>query len=186
MYTVQYLLYCVILVRAQNHQAFVPFVEDDILAEHLAQSAFVKEVSGKLTEVVDWFVIWQRPVEGELVAAVRIVSEVTSIDPVGDDKYLNVVEQATEGGLLVTLHLVVGLFKFYATFFELNLHQWKAVDKDGYVVATGLAALNGNLVGYLKFVLAPVVFVKEFHPDTMLAIFRLHRKEIPELFGFFK
>ena len=183
LHAIQDLLYGIVLVRAQDHQAFVAFVEDDVLAEHLAQGAFVKEVSCELAKVVYRLIVDERPVKSEFVAAVGIVGEIAGIDAVGDDKDLDVIEQAAEGGLLVALHLIVGLLEFYAAFLELNLYQRKAVDKDGDVVAAGLAALNSNLVGYLEFILAPVVLVEEFHPDAVLAILGFHWKEVTEFLG---
>ena len=137
----------------------------------------------ELAEVVDWLVIGQSPVEGELPTAIGIIGKIASVDAVGDDKELDVVEQAAEGSLLVALHLVVGLLKLYAAFLEFNLYERETVDEDGDVVAAGLAAFHGNLVGYLEFILTPVVFVQELHPDTVLAVLGFHREEVAEFLG---
>ena len=134
-------------------------MQDDVLGNHLAQGAFVKEVGRELAQVIDGLVVDERPVEGELVATVGIIGEVTGVDAVGDDKDLDVVEQATEGSLLIALNLIIGLLQLYTTFLELNLYQWKAIDEDSDIITAGFAALDGNLVGYLELVLAPMIFV---------------------------
>ena len=157
--TVQDLFYCIILVRTKHHQALVPFMKDNVLAEHLAQGAFVEEVRSELAQVIDRFVVDERPVEGELVTAVGIIGEIACVDAIGDDKELDVVEQATERGFLIALHLVVGLLKFNTTLLELYLHQRKAVHEDRDIVTAGFSTFNGNLVGYLELVLAPVILV---------------------------
>ena len=105
--TFQYLLDSVVLIRTKDHQAFITFVKDNVFADNLAQYALVKEVSSKLAKIINGFVIWKRPVEGKLVATVRIISKITGIYAIGDYKELDIIEQAAEGGLLVALNLVI-------------------------------------------------------------------------------
>ena len=125
---VQDFLHSVILVRAEDHQAFISIVQDDVFGNHLAHGAFVKEVGRKLAEIVHRLIVGQCPVEGKLIATVGIIGEIARVDTVGDDKKLDVVEKAAEGSFLVALHLVVGLLQLYAAFLKLNLYERKAVD----------------------------------------------------------
>ena len=157
--TVQDLLYRVVLVRAEDHQAFIALVQDDIFGNHLAQGTFVKEMSRELAEVVHRIIVDEGPIESELITAVRVIGEIAGVNTVGDDENLNVIEQSPEGGLLITLDLIVCLLQFYATFLELNLNKRKTIDEDGDVVTASFTPLDSNLVGNLEFVLAPVVLV---------------------------
>ena len=70
----------------------VSLVQDDVLGDHLTQGALVKEVGRELAEVVDRLIIGQCPIEGELIAAVRVVGEITRVYAVGNDKDLDVIE----------------------------------------------------------------------------------------------
>lgn len=55
--TLDYLLDRIILIRAQDHQVFVGFVKNDILAYEFAESAFVEKLCGKQSEVVERMVL---------------------------------------------------------------------------------------------------------------------------------
>ena len=109
LYTVQDLLYCVVLVRAEDHQAFVSLMQDDVLGNHLAQGAFVKEMGRELAEVIHWLIVDEGPIESEFVTAVRVIGEITRVYAVGDDEDLDVIKQSPERGLLIALDLIVGL-----------------------------------------------------------------------------
>ncbi len=139
--------------------------------------------SCRLAEVIYRLIVNECPVEGELVTTVRVVGEIAGVDTIGDDENLDVIKQTTEGGFLITLDLIVCLLQFYATFLELNLYKRKAVDEDGDIVTTGSAALDGNLIGDLEFVLAPVVFIEELYPNAMLAVLGFHREKVTKLLG---
>ena len=77
-----------------------------------------------------------------------------------------------ERGLVITLNLIVCLLELYPAFLQLNLNERESVHKDGYIIAASLAAFNSNLIGDLELVLAPMVPVKEFYPNTF-AVFCL-------------
>ncbi len=68
--------------------------------------------------------------------------------------------------LVVTLYLIVCLFEFHATAFQLNLHQWQTIYKNGHIVAAFLSSFHCDLVGHLKFILAPLLTIKKLHPDA--------------------
>lgn len=107
-----------------------------------------------------------RPVERKLIAAVRVVGEVTGIHTVADNEELDVVEESVKRSLVVSLNLVVCLSQFHTTLLQLYLYQWQTIDEDGHVVAALLSSLNGYLVADLKLVLAPVLLVDELNPHT--------------------
>ena len=94
LYTVQDLLYCVVLVRAEDHQAFVSLMQDDVLGNHLAQGAFVKEMGRELAEVIHWLIVDEGPIESEFVTAIRVIGEITRVYAVGDDEDLDILIQS--------------------------------------------------------------------------------------------
>ena len=68
-------------------------MQHNVLANHLAQVALVEEEVCKLAKVIERHVLRIRPVESELIAAVRVVGKVTGIHAVADDKELDIVEE---------------------------------------------------------------------------------------------
>ena len=115
--TVENLFYSIILIWTKYHQALVALVHHNVLADYLPKNTLVKEVISKLTEVVNRLVVRQRPVECKFVTAVGIVGEIACVDAIGNDEKLDIIEQSTERGLLVSLYLIVCLFEFNATLF---------------------------------------------------------------------
>ena len=182
--TVKNLFYGIILIWAQNHQTLVALVHHDVLADYLPQDALIKEMISKLAEVVNRLVVRQRPVECKLVTAVGIIGEIARVNAVGDYKELDIIEQSAERGLLIALYLIVGLFEFYATLLEFNLHERQTIDEDGDIISAGLTAFYGNLVGYLELILAPMVLVQELYPNTVLTILCLKGIKVAEFLGF--
>lgn len=71
-------------------------MQDDVLAYHLAKSAFVEEKVSKSAEVVEGHVFLVGPIEGEFVAAVGIVGKVARVHAVADDEQLDVIEQSVK------------------------------------------------------------------------------------------
>ena len=91
-------------------------MQHNVLAYHLAKITLIKEEIGELAQIVKRHILRIRPVEGELIAAVRVVGKVTGIHAIADDEELDVVEESVKRSLVVTLNLVICLFQFYATF----------------------------------------------------------------------
>ena len=87
--------------------------------------------------------------------------------------------------LVVTLYLIICLLEFHSTALQLNLHQWKSVNKNGYIITAFLSPFHRDLVGHLKLILTPLLAVEKFYPNTF-AVCRVKRIEIPEFFRFFK
>ena len=81
---------------------------------------------------------------------------------------------------MITLYLVVCLLEFHTPAFQFNLHQWQTVYKNGHIVAAFLSPFRRDLVGHLKFILAPLLTVKELHPDA-LALRCVKRIKVSEL-----
>ena len=87
-----------------------------------------------------------------------------------------------ERGLVITLNLIVCLLELYPAFLQLNLNERESVHKDSYIIAASLAAFNSNLIGDLELVLAPMVPVKEFYPNTF-AVFCFQWEKVTKLLG---
>ena len=146
LHTVDDLLHGIELVRTKNHQTLVALMQHDVLANHLAKVALIKEKVGKLTEVVKRHVLRIRPVERKLITAVGIVGEITGIHTIADDKELDIVEESVKRGLMIPLNLVICLFQLHTTFLQFNLHQWQTVDEDSHVITAFLSSFNSYLV----------------------------------------
>ena len=62
--------------------------------------------------------------------------------------------------LLVAHNLLHGFEGRYAVALELDLHQWKTIDKDDHIVAlVAIGGVDRELVDYLKIVFAPIAKV---------------------------
>ena len=112
-HTVENLLHGIELVRAKHHQAFVSLMQYNVLANNLAQRTLVEEHCGKLLQVVEWNVCGVRPVESELISAIRVVGKIASVHTIGYDEQLDVIKQSMERSLVIALYLVVCLFQFH-------------------------------------------------------------------------
>ena len=135
-----------------------------VLAYNLAQRALVEEHCGKFLQVVERHIGGIRPVECELISAIRVVGEIASVHAIGYDEQLDVIKQSMERSLVVALYLIICLFQLYASALQFYLNQWQSVDEYRHIVTTLLSALNRNLIGNLKLVLTPVSAVQELHP----------------------
>ena len=144
--SVEYLLHGIELIGTKHHKAFVALMQHNVLTDHLSQVALVEEETGELTQIVERHVSRIRPVERELIAAVRVVGKVTCIHAVADDEELDVVEESVKRSFVVSLNLIVCLFQFHTTLLQLYLYQWQTIDEDGHIVAALLASFNGYLV----------------------------------------
>ena len=184
-HTVENLLHGIELIRAKHHQAFVALMQYYVLAYNLAQRALVEEHCGKFLQVIERHIGCIRPVECELISAIRIICKIASVYTIGYDKQLDVVKQSMERSLVVALYLVVCLFQFHTSALQLYLNQWQSVDKYRHIVTAFLSALNRNLIGNLKLVLTPVSAVQELHPQAFTA-FQFKRKEVSQFLCLFK
>ena len=61
----------------------------------------------------------------------------------------------------VTQGLIKRFLHLKAPTLEFNLNQRKPVYKQGHIVAVGVAAFHGYLVGSLKIVFGPIVLVNK-------------------------
>lgn len=84
--------YCVVLIRAQNHQHFVGFVQDNVFTDHLGDMAFLQKAVGEVFQLGDQVIVLVCPVEGLFKFLFAIVSVVAGIDTVGDDENLDILE----------------------------------------------------------------------------------------------
>ncbi len=128
-------------------------MKDYVLAYNLANSAFRQKVIGEEFKVVYRFVVWSRPIECELIAAIRIIREVSGVYPVGDDEKLNVVKESIEmrsSGISGPDYMPVSVQR---PFLQLNLHKRKTIYNDSNVKAVLPLSLNCYLVRHLKLVL---------------------------------
>ena len=175
----------IVLIGAQYHQAPFAFVQNDVFADDLPQRAFVEEEIGEHIQVIEWPVALVCPVECEFIAAVWVVCEITGVYTIGNHENLDVVEQPVKRGLVVALHLVVGLFQFDSALFQFDLYQRQSIHKDRYIIAAFFSSLDRYLVRYLKFVLTPFALVEKFDPDA-LPVFGFQRIEIAQFFSLFK
>ena len=135
-----------------------------VLAYNLAQRALVEEHCGKFLQVVERHIGCIRPVECELISAIRIICKIASVHAIGYDKQLDVIKQSMERSLVIALYLIICLFQLYASTLQFYLNQRQSVDKYRHIVTAFLSALNRNLIGNLKLVLTPVSAVQELHP----------------------
>ena len=61
-------------------------MQHDVFTDDFAKSAFLKEKCGKLIQFVERYIGRIRPVERELVTAVRIVGEIACVYAIGDNE----------------------------------------------------------------------------------------------------
>ena len=160
-------------------------MQHDVLADNFSQGTLVKEKGCKLLQIIERHIGSIRPVEGKLIAAVRIVGKIAGIHSIGYDEKLDVVKQTMERSLVVTLNLVVCLFEFHPSAFQFDLNQGQAIDEYRYIIAALFSSFHCNLIGDLKLVLAPVGTVQKLHPHPFTA-FQFKRIQVAQFFGFFK
>ncbi len=89
-------------------------MQDNVFADNLAKVALVEEEGSELVQLIERNVGGICPVESKLESAIRVVGEVSGVHTIGNNKQLDVVEQAMKGCLVITLYLVVSLFQFNA------------------------------------------------------------------------
>lgn len=77
--------------------------------------------------------------------------------------------QAAEGQ-----YLIICLLEFHSTALQLNLNQWKPVNKNGYIITAFLSPFHRDLVGHLKLILTPLLTVEKFYPNAF-AVCRVKR-----------
>ena len=111
------------------------------------------------------------------------MGEIAFIDTIGDNEQLDIVEQAVKRCLVIALNLVVGLFQFHATFLQLYLHKWQAINKDGHIITALLPAFDGYLIGDLKLILTPLVTVQKLYPNA-LAVCSVKWVKVTKFLGF--
>ena len=85
-HTVEDFFHGIELVWAKHHQAFVSLMKHDVFANHLAQRAFIKKECGKFVKFVKRHISCIRPVERELITAIRIIGKITGVHTIGYDK----------------------------------------------------------------------------------------------------
>ena len=129
-HTVENLLHGIELVRAKHHQTLVTFMQDDILTDNLAQRALVEEHCGKFLQVVERHIGCIRPVECELISAIRIICKIASVYTIGYDEQLDVIKQSMKRYLsILKVALALKRQRNCETSFLLN---WKAVNAYGW------------------------------------------------------
>ena len=183
LHAVKDMLYGIVLIRAKDHEALVTLMQNNVFCENLTKRAFVKKLRSKTVEVTERDIGGIRPFERELISAVRIVSEITCVDRVGDYKNLNIVKQTRERCLVVALNLVVCLFQLNSGTFEFYLYERQTIDEDGHIIAALFAPFNGDLVCNLKLILTPLMRIEELDP-YMLTVFRFKSELVTEFLGF--
>ena len=128
LHTIQNFLYRIELVRTKYHQAFVALMKHNILSYDFAKRTFFQEEYGKLIQFIERMIDSICPGECELIPTIWIIGKIASINTVGYDKQLDIIKQSMKRSLVITLYLVVCLFKFHATTFQFNLHKWQTID----------------------------------------------------------
>ena len=176
-------LHSIVLIGAQHHQTLVALMQYDVFTDHLADGAAVKEHRSKEVQVIERIILLVRPVERELVALVRVVGEVTGVNAIRNHEDLDIVKQAMERSLVITLYLVVGLFQLNAAFLQFNLDKRQSIDEDGDIISAFLAALNRYLVAHLELVLAPLLAIEELDPDAF-AVLGVEREQVTQFLRF--
>ena len=128
LYTIQNLLYRIELVRTKYHQTLVTLMQHDILSYDFAKCTFFQKEYSKLIQFIEWMIGGICPVECELIPTIWIIGKIASVNTIGYNKQLNIIKQSVKRSLVITLYLVVCLFKFHATTFQFNLHKWQTID----------------------------------------------------------
>ena len=105
----------------------------DVFPDNLAERTLFQEKYSKLIQFIERQIRRIRPVECELISAIGIIGEITSIYTIGNDKQLNIVEQPMKGCLVIALYLIVCLFEFYTPTFQFNLNQSEAALEAGLI-----------------------------------------------------
>lgn len=82
------------LVGAEHHEDFIRLVEDNVLGDHFAHVAGFKELPGEVRQLCDGPVFDVRPVKGLFEGLLTVVGVILGVDPVTDDKDLQIHEQA--------------------------------------------------------------------------------------------
>jgi len=177
------------LIRAQHHQDLVRLVEHRVFADHSAEVLSVQEGGGEGGQLADRLVVRAGPVKRLLEGLFPGVGVILRVHPVADHEELHEVEQPLRAPvtvLLVALDLVERLLHLQPAPFQLDLHQWQAVDEDGHVVAVFVsAAIHGHLLRHLIAVPQWIHRVEEFQIDRGPVLLRqLH--PVPQDLGFFE
>src|SRR5690606_33928898 len=96
-----------------------------------------------------------------------IIGIVLCIDSIADDKYLHIIKQTrarSKGLMLVSIYLIKRFLHFKSSPFQLDLHKWKAVYQNGYIVSVFKITFLRNLIAYLKLVLTPMFLIDKLNP----------------------
>ena len=69
-------------------------MQDDVFANHLGQVALFQKLVGKIIQLAHFVIVGIGPKEGLLEGLIAVVGKIFCIDPVGDDKNLDILEEA--------------------------------------------------------------------------------------------
>ena len=156
------------LVGAQHHQPPVAVVHNHVVPQHPAQAGDAQEVGRELLQFALPPAVLVRPEEGlrEAERLDGVVHVVLRVHPIADGEELDVLEQPAVGPealALVADDLVEGLLQLQSAALQLHLHHGQAVAQDGDIVAVGVAAHIGHLLGHLPAVGRRVATIEEAH-----------------------
>ena len=185
LYAVDYLLNSIILIWTKHHKALVTLVQNYVFAYDLAKCTFIQKIRCKQTKVIHRMIILISPIKSELITAIRIICKVPGIYTIRDYEQLNIIEESVKRSLMISLDLIICLFKLDTSFLEFNLHQRKTIDQDRNIITTFLPAFNSDLIGNLELILAPLLCIQERDP-YYLTIFKFEILKVTEFLGFFK
>ena len=62
------------------------------------------------------------PIKRKLITAIRIIRKVSGIYTIRDYEQLNIIEEPVKRSLMISLNLIICLFKFDPSFLEFNLY----------------------------------------------------------------
>src|ERR1700753_1146361 len=74
--------YSIVLIWTQRHQAFVAFVQHDILTDHFAETAFFQKMTRKFFQIIERSIFCVCPIKSELVTAVGIISKIAGVNAI--------------------------------------------------------------------------------------------------------
>jgi len=177
-----------VLVRSQHHHVFEGLIHHHVVRDELTQVVAVEERSCECTELGDVPVVFIGPEESLLDGLEFVVGQVLGIDTIADDEQLDILEQtmiAPKRMVLIPVDLVEGFLNLEPGSLEFNLHQGKAIDQEGDIVAIFVGTLLLDLVSDLVPVEGPVFLVKKADIKGS-AIFFGQVKAISQGLGLFK
>lgn len=152
------------LMETGRRRTFISLVRCGMLTGGLTRHALIRRHYNGLLRIIRQGIYNVHPIRYRLRTTVQVINRVTDIRAVECSGRLSMVGRSVREDLIVTLCLIMYLFRFRASTLRFCLGRERAVSRCHRVMATFLSALGHSLVKGLGLILAPIDTIRRLRP----------------------